>query len=482
MSVPDHDRPPSPGQPEGTRQPQDAGAAQRTSATFVELLRNSPFGIYVVDADFRIIEASRGAQRVFGGARSLLGRDLAEVLRILWPEPVAGETIARFRHTLATGEPYASPATAEQRGDTGQFETYDWRIERILLPDGRHGVVCHFYDLTKSQQLQSRLRAVDQRLQLALAAAGMGIWDLDLATDRAVRSLRHDEMFGYAALQPDWGRAIAEQHIIDEDLPIFRAAFDRALEGGVLRVEFRVRWADGSIHRIAPLGRVTYDAAGNPVGIGGVVVDVTEQRRAEEARRVLIQELHHRVKNLFSVAAGIVNLTAANSDSPAAMATEVNGRLLALARAHDLVRPAATGEPALATTLHALVLAVLEPHLHRQATRFDLYGPEVTIGANAATSLALMLHEMATNAAKYGALSTGDGRLAVRWALDGAMLRVDWREQGGPGLAGPPAREGFGRRLARASIETQLGGRIAFDWAAGGLCVTAMVPALRLGY
>jgi len=135
--------------------------------TFLGMIANNPFGIYVIDADFRMLQVSRGAQKTFETVRPLLGRDLAEVLRILWPEPFASEAIARFRHTLATGESHAQPGTVEQRADIGVVEAYDWRIERVTLPDGRFGVVCYFYDLSAQRALEAALGRSEQALREA---------------------------------------------------------------------------------------------------------------------------------------------------------------------------------------------------------------------------------------------------------------------------------------------------------------------------
>ena len=136
---------------------------QAAHATFRHLVQNSPFGVYAVDADFRLVQVSAGAQRVFANVRPLLGRDFAEVLRVVWPEPFASEAIAHFRHTLSTGETYHAPATVERRRDIGEVEAYDWKVERVALPDGRLGVVCHFYDLSERQRYEAALQEADRR-------------------------------------------------------------------------------------------------------------------------------------------------------------------------------------------------------------------------------------------------------------------------------------------------------------------------------
>ncbi|MFN3650800.1 MAG: ATP-binding protein [Armatimonadota bacterium] len=137
--------------------------------SFRHLVQNSPFGLYAVDADFRLVQVSAGAQKVFENVQPLLGRDFAAVLRAIWPEPFATEAIGYFRHTLATGEPYHAPSTVERRRDIDEVEAYDWKIERVTLPDGRYGVVCHFYDLSERQQYEEALRDADRRKDEFLA-------------------------------------------------------------------------------------------------------------------------------------------------------------------------------------------------------------------------------------------------------------------------------------------------------------------------
>ncbi len=142
---------------------------QAAYGTFRYLVEHSPFGVFVVDADFRMTLVSQGAQRVFENVHPLLGADFAGVIRHIWPEPFATDVIGRFRHTLATGEPYHSPRTVESRGDTQAVEAYDWKIERILLPDGRDGVVCNFYDLSERERFAEELREQDRRKDEFLA-------------------------------------------------------------------------------------------------------------------------------------------------------------------------------------------------------------------------------------------------------------------------------------------------------------------------
>ncbi|MDP8998237.1 MAG: PAS domain-containing protein [Pseudomonadota bacterium] len=136
----------------------------RNAETFTTLVVSNPFGIYVVDANFRLAELSEGARKAFAGVDPLIGRDFAEIMRICWIEPFASEVIKHFRLTLATGEPFVSVSTVELRADRCEIEAYDWRIDRIVLPDGSFGVVCYFYDLSERNVLEASLRqALDDK-------------------------------------------------------------------------------------------------------------------------------------------------------------------------------------------------------------------------------------------------------------------------------------------------------------------------------
>ena len=126
--------------------------------TFFNLIQNAPFGLYIVNAQFCLHQVSAASQKVFNQVHPLIGRDFDEVLRQVWGEPFASEALARFRHTLTTGEPYSAPNTTQQRNDISDVESYDWKLERITLPDGQFGVACYFYDNTERMEAEQALR------------------------------------------------------------------------------------------------------------------------------------------------------------------------------------------------------------------------------------------------------------------------------------------------------------------------------------
>lgn len=247
--------------------------------TFRHLVEQSPFGVYAVDADFRLVQVSAGAQKVFEQVRPLLGRNFAEVLRVIWPEPFASEAIGRFRHTLATGEAYHAPSTVERRRDVEAVEAYDWKIERVMLPEGRYGVVCHFYDLSERQRHEAELRDSEQHLRLALEAANAGSWTAVPSTGEFSASDRAMLLHGLER-RSEITHATALACVHPEDVTRIRQAVNDAVaHGRPFRTEHRVRYPDGSIHWVASHAEVV-DKDGQ-VRLVGLVQDITVRKNAE---------------------------------------------------------------------------------------------------------------------------------------------------------------------------------------------------------
>ena len=211
--------------------------------------------------------------------------------------------------------------------------------------------------------------------------------------------------------------------------------------------------------------------------IGVIFLDVSKRKLHQEQQEILLKEMDHRVKNLFAIVGGIVTLSARSANTPKELAQTIQGRLGALASAHQLIRPRRSAAEATnrETTLGELVRNVLSPYADPAGTgdgaRIEIEGPEIPVGAEAATNVALVVHELATNAAKYGALSVPGGRVNISWALDKGRLVLSWEEKNGPVITGPPEREGFGSILARRSISGGLRGDVNFNWEPTGLVV-----------
>jgi PAS domain S-box-containing protein len=241
---------------------------------------------------------------------------------------------------------------------------------------------------------------------------------------------------------------------------------------------------DGSLLDISLTISPIRDSRGKIIGASKIARDITELKKARERQHLLLREMSHRVKNLFALCGSIVGLSARSATSVDKLAASARERLSALARAHSLTflhdaDSAATATP-YPTTLRSLVRIIVAPFDEPDETRIVLSGIDAGVSASAATSLALLLHEFATNAAKYGALSSATGTVKVVLAEERDAIIVHWIERGGPRVSPPTGAEGFGGVLSRIAVANQLGGEIARDWKPEGLAIRLSVPRLRL--
>lgn len=286
--------------------------------TFRQLVENSPFGIYVVDADFRLAQVGAGAQKVFENVRPLIGRDFAEVLHIIWPEPFASEAIGRFRHTLATGEPYHAPSTVERRHDIGEVEAYDWKIERITLPDGRFGVVCHFYDLSERQRFEAALRESEERLRLATEAAEMFSWECDFQQQTIKWSENTARLLDCAPEALPADLAQSRFFVAPDEAERLAQEFAEFLQQGATHYtqEFRGREAGDQTKYWRAHALVLYDTSGAPLRSVGITQNITRHKQAELSER-LLAEMHERnrlaqeLHDTVAQALGYLNLKSA---------------------------------------------------------------------------------------------------------------------------------------------------------------------------
>jgi two-component sensor histidine kinase len=225
------------------------------------------------------------------------------------------------------------------------------------------------------------------------------------------------------------------------------------------------------------------DEAGKVGGVLCIVCETTERIEAEERQHLLLRETNHRLKNLFAMIDAMISLSVRSSRTPQDFARTLRGRLGALLRAKELIRPGlmdtrqAESER---TTVDELVRTVLQPYDDPSRERIVVNGPQVPVGAKAVTSLALALHESATNAVKYGALSEPKGAIRIEWQTRGDDFCLEWKETGGPAIVVPPEARGFGSVLTERSIINQLGGSIDYDWRRNGLKLKLTIPLDRL--
>lgn len=266
---------------------------QRNHETFHYLIQNNPFGMYIVDSDFRLCQVSLGARKIFRTIHPLLERNFEEVLHLLWPESFASKAIAVFRKTLETGEPYASATTVERRADTGVMESYDWRVERITLPDGRFGVVCNFYDLSERERWETALRRSEQTLQLALNAAELGTWAYSIEDKVAELDARARLLYGLPSPHFTFDKHAILQFWHPDEAETMQRELANALDprgDGRYRLVHRVKQPDGTYRWLSAWGRTEFAGEGaerRATRIVGVTRDITNDKQAEEERNRL---------------------------------------------------------------------------------------------------------------------------------------------------------------------------------------------------
>ncbi len=258
------------------------------SEAFRHLVERSPFGIYVVDADFRVMLVSDGAQSVFVNVRPLIGRDFTEVIQTIWQEPFSSDVLSIFRHTLETGEPHHALKSVEKRQDIVDVESYDWKVERIMAPDDRFCIVCHFYELSESNRYEAELRDQEERLRLATEASSVGIWEWNLRNNE----VRWDaEMFRIYGITPTLGGMLeytdwSETLLPDEEQENERILQQTILQHGKSRRSFRIRReSDGAYRYIQSMEIVRTDDNGDAEWMVGTNLDVTDRMQSEKALR-----------------------------------------------------------------------------------------------------------------------------------------------------------------------------------------------------
>jgi len=321
------------------------------------------------------------------------------------------------------------------------------------------------------------LQESEQQLRLATDAAEIGLWDVDNVTGALFWPPRVKAMFG---ISPDVPVTMADFYggLHPDDKGAILAAFAAACDTdqrALYDVEYRaIGKEDGVVRWVAAKGRGMFDGDGRCIRVVGTAVDITERKQAEERQLLLAREVDHRARNALAVVQAIVRLTRANSQQGYIEAVE--GRIHALAQAHTLLSESRWE----GADVRTLVGEELAPYRNGDVARVTMEGPAVILSPEKAQNLALALHELATNSAKYGALSAARGMLAVAWQTDRNILTLSWRESGGPPVQAP-ASQGFGTKILNASIKHQIGGNVVWDWLSSGLQCTVQIPIEREG-
>ncbi len=308
-------------------------------------------------------------------------------------------------------------------------------------------------------------------LRNAVKSAGVALWAWTVDDDSFVMDSKAYDLWDVSTEEKlSFEHLSAKVHPADRDR--VRAAFvaARAIDGP-FEIDFRILTAAADVRWISARGQGNEGDA-SAKKMTGIFLDVTGRKQAEEGHELLAGEMSHRVKNLLALAAGLTTITSRSTETKEEMVQQLTRRLTALGRAHDVVRPLHDGQGS-AALLGDLFAVILAPYDNQGAFagRIRVAVPRVGLGEKAATSLALVIHELATNSLKYGALSDEAGLLDISGTSSEGDLEILWAEQGGPEVAMPKAGDGYGSKLIQRTVAGQLGGSISFDWTKGGVLV-----------
>ncbi|MFX0544443.1 PAS domain-containing protein [Roseovarius sp. S1116L3] len=575
------------------------------SDAFWRLIDTAPVGVYAVDADLRMVRINKTGLAAFFEIDDLIGRDIGEVLNILWDDPFASHAVTQFQNTLDTGMSYYAEPVIQDRADRKVLEAYDWSIERTILDDGQPGVLCYFYDLSERVRGERALEEQQKKLGLAYDAAQMGAWEVNLVTQEVSGTAQLANLFGQPGYSGDLGQ-LWRNSIHPEDRRRVEAAFEKAARReGVLEVDFRIVIDADEVRYLAAKGEVVRRDEGRPVRVIGVIQDITKAKETEislrqsesqlrtvidstlafvgvldpdgrvaevnqpaldfggltredvigkafwetpwwaykaeiaeqcrqavakaqtgqaerfdvvvrgkddrlitvdvlimpifdedgrlvrlvasgfdvlareEARAhatLLMGEINHRTKNILTLVQAVARQTARGGTE--GFLDRFETRLRALSRAQDLLLDGGSDR----INLQKLAGSQLDHFRDLLDTRIHLSGPPVELSAQAAQAVGMALHELATNAGKYGALSNETGRVNVSWDVqpERETFEIRWAEHDGPPVA-PPKAKGFGSTVIDQMTSSALDATVSLDYAPGGVRwqLTCALEALK---
>ncbi|HLO57277.1 MAG TPA: PAS domain S-box protein [Bacteroidales bacterium] len=255
-------------------------ALKQSQKTFSELIERAPFGIYVIDSEFRIAHMNASSQNgAFRNVRPIIGRPFNEAMHILWPDEVAEEIIGHFRHTLDTGESYYSPRFVSNRLDEAQLESYEWELHRMTLADGNFGVICYYFDSTNLRVAENALRISEENLKRAQNVGKIGSWRLDVQKNELVWSDENYRIFGAKKGSPQtYESFLAIIHLEDREYVDRKWRF--AMLGEDYDIEHRIV-VNGNVKWVREKAFLEFDEKGNLVAGFGITQDITDKKNAE---------------------------------------------------------------------------------------------------------------------------------------------------------------------------------------------------------
>jgi PAS domain S-box-containing protein len=442
-------------------------------ANLTPILETALDAVVVMKEDGSIADWNSLAEATFGwSASDAIGKQLSG---LIIPHRYREDHQRGLERYLATGDGplinrHVEISALRSSGDEFPVELSITATE----VSGKRLFIGFLRDISKRKAAENALRQSEARLAATYNHALVGIAE----TDRSGRLMRSNDQFsvmtGYSSdeLQAKTFFDITHPDDLEEDRRLFNEQWSGVRTG--YTVEKRYIRKDGAVMWVeVAASLVTGEEGSEPFAIR-ILRDITDRKRAEEQQRLLLNELNHRVKNTLAVVQGLAYQTFKGSGISAETRRLFEGRLGALAAAHNLLMQH-TWEP---TPISGATETALKP-FYTSRGRIRFAGPEILLTPSATVTLTLALHELATNAAKYGALANEEGEIEIRWAIDDGRLTFTWREEGGPPVE-KPTRTGFGTRLLEKAVARDLGAQLTLDFAPAGIVCTISAPLARL--
>jgi PAS domain S-box-containing protein len=427
-----------------------AGSSQHT----FEILEGISDAFYAVDRQGRMTYFNRKAEEWWGHRREdVIGRSYREA----FPQVVGSELDQALQKAMREGQPV--------RIETMSTTLHHW-VDVSIYPSGDGGLSVYVRDISE----RKRAEEIEQWLAAIIASSGDAIISKNLENVVTSWNKGAERLFGYRA-EEMIGQPISilypEDRKNEERMLLDRIRHGERIES----YESVFQRKDGSPVEVSLTISPIQDAQGRIVGVSKIARDITERRRGERLQRLLVHELKHRVKNILATVQAIARQTFSTGHWDAAARETFEARLLALSNAHDLL----TRENWDGAELSQVVVEALGPYRREQIA---IEGPEVRLLPRVALALTLALHELATNAAKYGAFSVPSGRVAITWGVrpgDPPHLIFRWEEHGGPFVL-PPQQKGFGSRLIERSLALELAGKVQLTYDPTGVVCEVDAP------
>ena len=447
-----------------------------SEARFREMADHAPVMVWVTEPDGNCSFISNSWYEFTGQTpETALGRG--------WIDAVHDDDRARITDTFHSASERRAADQAEYRLRR-RDGAYKWVLAVAAPHFGRDGVFLGYIGsvIDISERKEAELALAERNAQLALAskAARVGGYILDVPNNRIQISEGYAAIYklppGTTEISLDEWRAMVHSDDVQQLDELRAKSFAARQRERLWR--YRIVRRDGQTRWVEARSFISYDGAGQPQRVIGVNIDVTDQQQAEDRQNQLVAELDHRVKNVLAKVVVLVERTRESCRSIEEFGEAISGRIRSMANAHTLLsRNRWQG-----VSLDEIARLELAPYDTGINTTID--GPAISLFPEASQAVATVLHELATNAAKYGALSVPDGRVSLQWGLadDGAgpaRLILRWQETGGPAVT-PPTRVGFGTRAIRGAISHQLGGRVDLTFSAGGVCCKIELPVSRV--